>query len=532
MSDSTELERYLLARLTRRQAITLGAELIAGSTLLGALLVACGNQSSPSTSVATTPKRGGTLRIAISSAGPGDTVDPARATSVGDIVFTFNVFDRLVYQNPDWSLTPMLAEKWEANADATQWTFHLRQGVQFHDGSPFGAADVAWTLTRILDPKTGSSLNGRVTQSLAPSGIEIIDDHTLVLHLKQSDSVLPIALGDRAAGVVKRNAVPTSQTVTGTGPFSVTSWTPGQSFELKRNPSYWQKDAPLLDGVRMVYIPEQATKLQSMQSGSVDMTDAVDFSAVPSLKADNNVQLLVHEASAYFDLAMDTTHAPFNDPRVIKAIKLAIDRTKLNQAVFQGLGVITGDTPEPPNSPYYPPGLKVTRDVKQAQSLLAQAGFASGVDIEWITTDRNAGQKDFAVACADMLKDAGIRVKLTTWPGATFNSQVWLKQPMYNQYFFRRFPTDAMSLLYGSTGVWNESKIKSSALDALIQKALATADHAAQTKTIQQALQLINDDFSNVVPVYLPRIFAASKKVNRVVTSLTGTFNLRTTWLS
>ena len=496
-------------------------------------LAACAN-SSQSSSVGTnqSPKRGGTLLIGIASGGPTDTVDPPRSISVAEIVLTFNVFDRLVYQKRDWSLQPMLAEKWVSNSDGTKWTFNLRQGVQFHDGSPFGAQDVAWTLMRILDPKTGASLQGRLSSSLDPGGIQVVDDHTLVLNLKRPDTVLPIPLGDRSAGIVKRGVIPTPQSAIGTGPFTLSSFVAGQSWEIKRNPNYWQKGVPYLDVVREVGIPEQSSKLAAVQSGSVSLTDAIDFSAVSVLKS-NGLQVIKQDSATYFDIAMDETQAPFTDLRVVQAVKLAIDRNKMNLDVFQSLGALTVDNPEPPDSPYYPPSLKVpSQDINQAKALLAAAGHPNGIDLELFTSDKNAGQVNVAVACADMLSAAGIRAKVNNWPIATYNSQIWLHKPMTVNNWLRRFPTDAMSLIYASTGVWNESKLKNTQLDNLVAQALGTADLAMQTKFIQQALLLVSENAGTAIPVYLPKVFGAAKNVNGVATSLTGTFDLRSAWLA
>jgi peptide/nickel transport system substrate-binding protein len=525
-------ERRVL--LTRRQLLHGAAGAAAGFSVLG--LAACGGGeegAQPTEEASGAPKRGGVLQAAISdTGGPKENLDPLRQTNVNDGLYTDLIYDALTAQDDKWDVHPVLAESWEPNADVTEWTFTLRQGVQWHDGKPFTAKDAAYSIGRHLDKKIGSALLDRLSGSLDKAGIQTPDDATLVLKLKRPDSLIPLTLSARHARIVQDGTTDFSKGI-GTGAFKLKSFTPARSWEVERNESYWDKDLPYLDGVRGVIIGEQPTKVQSVLSGDSHITDPIDFSAAAGVKGNANAQLLEYKNATYLLVAMDSSKPPFDDERVRMAIKIAVDRKRLVETAYQGYGNVTSDVPVPADDPYFPDEIGAReQDLDQAKQLLAEAGHPNGIDLELFTSQAYAAMVDLAVAFSQIVEPAGIRVKIKQWPADTFWDQVWLVKPMYTSYYTRRHPNESLSITYTSNAPWNESKLKSKELDALVVKGLATSDEDEQRQVYQDALTIVANEAGTSIPAFINRLHVAKKNVKGMELGLQTAMLLKKAYLA
>ena len=506
--------------LTRRQLLRAAAGTAAGVSVLG--LAACGGGDEAGTGGGGgggggAPKKGGVLQLAISdTGGPKESLDPAVQTNVNDGVYTDLLYDALTAQDDEWNVHPVLAESWEPNADVTEWTFKLRQGVKWHDGKPFASKDAAYSISRQLEEDLGSGIYGRLSESLEKGGISTPDDATLVLKLKRPDSLLPLTLSARQGRIVQEGTTDFSKGI-GTGPFRLKSFTPAKSWEVERNAEYWDADNVHLDGVRGVIITEQSTKVQSVLSGQSHLSDNIDFSAAATVKGNANASLMEYKNATYLLVAMDQTKAPFDDPNVRQAVKLAVDRQRVVDAAYQGYGTVTSDVPVPADDPFFPEEVgQRPQDVEQAKQLLADAGYPNGIDLELITSQAYGAMVDLAVAFAQVVEAAGIRVKIKQWPADTFWDQVWLVKPMYTSYYTRRHPNEALSITYTTTAPWNESKLKSKELDQLVGQGLATADEEEQTRIYQDALTIVANEAGTAIPAFINRLHVAKKNVQGV----------------
>jgi len=507
--------------MTRRDLLKVAAGTAAGMSVLG--LAACGGDEGGGTQQGGSgaqgaPKRGGVMQIAISdTGGPKESLDPAVQTNVNDGIYTDLLYDSLTVADENFQVHPVLAESWESNADVTEWTFKLRQGVTWHDGKPFTSKDAAYSIRRQLDEKLGSGIYERLSSSLDKGGIQTPDDNTLVLKLKRADSLIPLTLSARQGRLVQEGTTDFSKGI-GTGPFMLKSFTPARSWELQRNPNYWERGVPYLDGVRGVIITEQSTKVQSVLSGQSHVSDNIDFSAAATVKGNPNVQLMEFKNATYLLVAMDSTKPPFDKPEVRMALKLAVDRERVIQAAYQGYGTPTSDVPVPSDDPYFPQDLGVReQDIDQARQLLADAGYPDGIDVELITSQAYGAMVDLAVAYAQVVEEAGIRVKIKQWPADTFWDQVWLVKPMYTSYYTRRHPNEALSITYTSNAPWNESKLKSKELDDLVAKGLATTDEEEQKQLYGDALEIVANEAGTAIPAFINRLHVAKKNAQGIV---------------
>lgn len=506
--------------LDRRRFLRLGAASVA--TLgVADLLAACGGSSKPSAASTTSAGaasqggagvKGGTLRFATSGGSNKDTPDPAKTLNTFTIVSCCQLYDNLVRSDLDFKLTPALASDWSSSRDATVWEFRLRDGVKFHDGRPLASKDVAYSVKRVLDPNIGSNALGSIQPFLKPSGISTPDPTTIRFRLLAPNVFFPLLLSQAAFGIVPAGTTDFRKGI-GTGPFKLESFQALASARFVRNDGYWNAGRPLLDAVELSSVPEDATRVQSVVSGSKDLVDNVTGASVSQLTG--VAKPLAIKAGGWVTLAAWRTTKPFDDPKVVEAMKLAQDRAKIMKVVAPSFGQASPDIPLPPGDPFYPDGLEARPyDPEKAKSLLAQAGYGSGLDL---TLYAYQGDKlDAALAYKDTAKAAGINVKVITWPHATYWDQVWMKKPFVGDSWARLHASIILPQAFGSKSSSNESKFRDPKFDSLLLQALKTSDEAKQKEIYGEALRMINDSSSSLVPGWEPQIFGQSTKLSGV----------------
>lgn len=503
--------------ITRRNLIGGAAAGISFLALPG-LLAGCSSDAGASSAPSGTPTPGGTLRIAIADVSTVDKLDPAVAFSSTAVFLSSMLYSTLIRTDLDFALVPNLAESWDINADATQWVLHLRQGVTFHDGSPLVADDVVWSLTRLFDESLASPVRGRMAAFLDPSGIVATDDATVTLSLLKPHALFGEMLASYFTGIVKAGES-TFDTANGTGPFTLTSFSPGQSFEVAKNPDYWEAGLPYLDGIQNSAI-DSSTVLQALGSGSVDWTDALAPKSVAQLAGDARFTSPALEGDqravrTYF-LHMKLDTAPFDDPRVVTAFKLAADRDAIRQAVLDDLGTISGDVPVPSDDPLYPSSIgERPQNIEEARRLLAEAGYPDGIDIELPTADIQPGMVDFSVAYAETVKEAGIRVTVQQVPVDTYFDRVFGQVPLFHDYAQRSSAYTMLSAFFQQGGAYNGTGFDADgALTAYLDQALATTDADARGAILTEALAYTADNSGTVIPFFVPIVSTARAGVH------------------
>ncbi|GAA0717008.1 ABC transporter substrate-binding protein [Dactylosporangium roseum] len=514
-------------KLTRRGVLQLGglgsAFLIAGP----GLLAACSSDTTPKSSGL---QRGGSLQIAIGDASTTDVLDPAKSINQFTALLGGLIFDPLLRQDLDFKPQPALATKWSVSSDARQWTFDLRDDVVFHDGTALTSEDVAFSIARHLDKSIGSRLYGRLSASLKPEGIKTPSKTQVVLNLETPDGLLAVALASRYMFVLKKGTTSFDGKVSGTGPFELANWTPGASFVVKRSEKYWASGRPYLDEIRGIVVADPASRLRSVTSGPSDILDTVDFTLAPSVEKQSNVKLANLKSSFFVNFAMDQTQAPFDDVRVRKAFKLALDREKFLQVVFGGHGTISGDVPVLPSDPTYPANTLVKRDVEQAKRLLAEAGYPNGIDVELVTAPLRAGMVDAAVVFAESVKDAGIRVQVKQQPSANYFTSIWLKVPFYVSYWATRQSTEEAALTLVSNGTSNESRFANPEFDKLIQEARTSADEATRNQKTKQALEIAAIESGWIIPAIIDTLTVMKRSVQDVALNSMQILDMSGAW--
>jgi peptide/nickel transport system substrate-binding protein len=465
----------------------------------------------------------GTMQIVLAGGNPQIIMDPVKQSSEVEAIFLGCIYDTLVRIHDDWSLEPMLATSWESDTQLVNWTFHLRPGVEFHDGSPVTAKDVQFSVARNLDVKLGSAIYSRLAPELKADGITVVDSHTIKFSLKQPDAFFPLALGARQCAITPAGTTDFNPGI-GSGPFRVKKLNQAnQFFVLSRNPSYWKNGVPKLDTLQGTTSNTQSAIVQSVVSGNTHFGGFINPSSAPVIQASSGATTVAHEAYIFNDFVMDPRFPPFNDNRVRDAFKTAIDRDQILQTAYYGHGIIGGDVPVRPTDPFYPAELAVKpRDVEKAKSLLSQAGYPNGFDVTFETAQAGTGMVDVAIAAQQGLTEAGIRMKVALRPADNYYDVVWLHDKTYVDTWLLRHPLDALTVEFTSTAPWNEAKYHNPQFDELLAETKRTADVSEQKKLLGQAQIMVAENAGFCNPAWVDELYAVKKTVAGIEFNVTN----------
>lgn len=504
---------------------------LAGMSGVGAVLAACTPTTSTTTSAApagTTTAPSGAPTTSAPTAGvvktvrfawpdphtSADTADPAFNTTTHDGRLISAVYEQLAQFDESLKAVPSLAESWEANDAATEWTFKLRDGITFHNGDRFTAADVVHSYQRLLDPEVGSPGAGNLSDLLDPDGVSAVDDRTVRFSLKQTHVDFPLATVFRQAYIIPEGAGGELATApVGTGPFTVPEFVPGEQTTFVKNESYWQEGLPRVDAIELVSITEAAARVAALQRGQVDVIENPPFTELDALESSADTKLATQVKGNMQLIAMQTDVPPFDDNRVRLAMKYAMDRQGMLDLVAQGFGTLVNDIPIPSILEFALQDPPRPRDVDMAKQLLSEAGYPNGLDVSLKTSDVQAGFIDFATVYQQQAAEAGINIELDVRPADTYWDTVWLQEPMYLSAYTAR-PTDGMlGLLYPSDADWNETHWFREDWDALLANARSTLDPAERTALYEEAQRILVDEGGHLVPYMVSTIDAVRANV-------------------
>jgi len=504
----------LTTQTNRREFLKVASAGLAASAFAAPLLAACGS-SSPSPSGAASsgsPKRGGLLRFASGGGQASDTPDPALAFTSFALYMAANLYDTLIRADVDFNLSPALATEWSSTPDAKTWTFKIRSGVKFHGGKKLTSADVAYSVKRILSAKLASPALSNISPFLKPDGIATPDAKTVQFKLYNANAFFPQILASVNFGIVPDGTTSFAKPV-GTGPFSLKEFQALANAKLVRNDDYWRSGLPYLDGITLVSLAEDSTRVQSLIGGSEDLVDTITGGDIKVLSAQPGVQILQIKAGGWVDLAAWGNTKPFNNPDVVKAMKLAADRAKIMGVVAPNSFTTGADIPVPTTDPFFPAGLAAyPYDPAQAKSLITKAGYRDGLDL---TLYAYEGDKlDAALAYKQTAQPAGINVHVITSPHATYFTDIWLKKPFVGDSWARLHTSVILQEAFAA--VPNEFHWSSSKFSGLLASAVSTTDLARQKTLYGDALTMLNDSVSGIIPGWEPQLFGASSKLHGV----------------
>ena len=402
----------------------------AGLLTLGAPLVLTGCSTGGPTGEPGSgePIRGGTLRTVFAgTSASADVLDPHVVPHSAGGAVSKNVWELLVEYNIDLTLRYRLAESLQPNADGTQWRLNVRRGVRFSDGSPLTAADVMWSLERMLDADKPSS--GDLSMiDLAATKVD--GEHAVVVTMKEPLADFGSVLAGWYVYVVKDGSTDFDSTTlpVGTGPFVLESWSPGDRTRLVRNETYW--DGPgYLDAVEILQIAATEPRLNTFLSREADVVYELAPAQSNALREQPDVYLVTPPSGVMSAFQMRVDMAPFDDPRVREAMRLSVDRQAIVDSVFYGFAE-QGNDLYGKGAPFYNSGLpQRSCDPQRARELLREAGHQN-LTVTLHTADVSPGQLESATLFAEQAKQSGITVELQTEPGDIYFSQISGNRPL------------------------------------------------------------------------------------------------------
>jgi peptide/nickel transport system substrate-binding protein len=403
-------------------------------------------------------------------------------------------------------MRPALAESWDVSPDQLVWTFHLRKGVTFHDGSPFTADDVVYSYRRIIDQQLAN-----VDKFSAVSGVAAADPATVRITVKQPTPNLLTNLGGfKGMAIVQRKNVESGQIAThpvGTGPFAFQGQKSGESITLRANPAYWA-GAPRVSGVTFRFISEPSTALSALQAGEIDWTDSIPAQRVAQLKDDDSLTLAVTPSNDYWYFALNEARPPWNDVRVRQAIAYAIDRSAVVQATSYGTAV-GNQLAIPKGNPWYTPYDTYRHDIDKAKSLLRDAG-AAPKSLDMLVTSEYPETVTAAQIIADNLAPLGITVNIRTVDFATWLDEQnnghfdmlmmgWLGNIDPDDFYYAQHHTDGTS---------NAQKFSNGEVDRLLDAGRVETNRNARADDYAKAATIIADEVSYIY-LYNPSVIQA-----------------------
>lgn len=474
---------------------------------LAAILAALALLAAPSCAPAQRVDLGqGSGNLIAAIAGEPDQLDPHKTSAYFSFEVLENVYDTLVEPAADLTMAPALAQSWETSPDQLTWTFRLRPGVRFHDGSPLTADDVVYSYRRIIDEKLST-----VDKFSAVTEVRAADPLTVVITLARPTPNLLTNLGGfKGMAIVSRANVEDGSIAThpiGTGPFSFVGRQSGDSITLTANPDYWD-GPPQIPGVTFRFISETSTALAALQAGEIDWTDAVPPQRVAQLQGDDSLELAVTPSNDYWYLALNAARPPWNDVRVRQAIAYAVDRPSIVQATSYG----TADANQlaiPEGNPWFTPYDRYSYDIEEARALLDEAG-AAPESMDMLVTSEYPATVTAAQVIADNLEPLGITVNIRTVDFATWLDEQnngnfdmlmmgWLGNIDPDDFYYAQHHTD---------GANNAQKFSDPRVDAALDAGRTETDPSARKQDYADAATLIADGVSYIF-LYNPAVIAA-----------------------
>ncbi|MAM24978.1 MAG: ABC transporter substrate-binding protein [Rhodobacteraceae bacterium] len=450
-----------------------------------------------------------------------DVLDPDQSrTFVGRIVYA-SLCDKLVDITPELEIIPMLAREWEWNADGTELTMKLQEGVTFHDGEPFNAESVAAN----IDRSQNFELSRRKSEVQSITGTEVIDDHTIKFTLSAPDATLLAQFADRAGMMVSPKAAGEAGESFGlnpvcAGPFKFKERIQQDRIVLEKFDDYYRADEINFDTVTFLPIPDTTVRLANLRAGDLDMLERLAATDLSSAEADDGIKVEKATSLGYQGITINVANgAGAENPlgqnaAVRKALSLAIDRNALNQVVFEG-AFATGNQPFSPTSPWYNPDFPVPeRDVEAAKELLAEAGFPDGVTVE-IQVANNPVQTQVMQVIQSMASEAGIKIELAAKEFATLLADQSAGDYTASQVGWsgRVDPDGNIHQFMTTEGGINDSKYSDPEMDRLLDEARLSTDPAVRKESYSAAIAKQQEDMPIVYLYHPVWIWALDKDI-------------------
>jgi peptide/nickel transport system substrate-binding protein len=551
-AQSSEVENHLIdeyssGHLSRREFVRRGTVIGMSLSAVGFLASACGTgkktntgEGAGGTAVQAGGKEvevraGGTLKLGMSP-GPSTEIDPIKVADEGGLGIMSQTAEFLSWSDNKLKLQPRLAESWKPNGDGSVWTFKIRQGVKFHDGTPMTAEDVAASINALSDPKSGSNALSTFDGVLSKGSAKASDASTVVFELDAPNGNFPYLLSSdnyNAIIVPKDFSGKWEKTFPGTGPWKLDKYTPNSGVSYVKNADYWDKGrVPKLDRQVVKFYPKEQAQILALQSGDVDVLVHFSPTGGRALLNDPNITVIELRSSVHREVHMRNDKKPFDDKRVRQAMALAVDRNALVQGLFAGKADVGNDSPFAPVFPSTDKSVPQRKqDLEKAKALMQEAG-AGKVSVTLNTWD-GFELGDLAQLLQNDAAKVGISLKPNITPAGTyygdavFGKSPWLDSVMgITDYGHRGVPNVFLNAPLQSKGVWNAAHFHNSTYDGLVKEYTAALDIGAQRAAAKKIQELLLDETPIIYPYFYFFLTGTKKNVGNVEVSAMGHYDI------
>lgn len=522
-NEPTDSVRPIVRRLaadTRAGKMDRREFLAMASTFGATAAAAYGLLGLPAPAQAQDAKPGGTLRIGMRLL---DMKDPRTFdwSEHGNIARQF--METLVRWNSDFTFSGLLLEGWEVSEDAKTYTLNVRKNAMWNNGDAFTAADVAHNITRWCDKSAeGNSMAARMASlidadagQLRNGALEIVDDHTVKLHLEQADITLIAGMADYPAQVVHQSYDPNVGLVKepiGTGAFLLTSYDVGGRATFIRREDGWWGGKALLDGIEFIdYGTDESNIVAAFEAGEIDVNDQSTSEFIEILDGLDLVKKTKATANTIV-ARMRSDEPPFDKKAVRNAVQLAVDNAVVLELGYNDFGQTAENHHVAPFHPEYAELPRIAPDPAKARAMMEEAGELD-TEIELISIDG-----DWRTVTSDaigaQLRDAGFNVKRTVIPGSNFWND-WTKYPFSTTNWGPRpLGVQVLGLAYRSGEAWNESGHSNPEFDAKLAEAQGIFDADARRILMADLERMLQDSGAIIQPYWASQALHHSPKVH------------------
>lgn len=463
--------------------------------------------------LAQTPQKGGKFRLGVHDGNTGDTMDPGKYQSVGEIQLAHTHRSYLTEITSENGLGPDMADSWSATPDAKVWTFQLNPNATFHDGRKFTAKDAIASLNHHRGESSTSAAKALLT---SVTDIKADGDNTIIIELDQGFADLPWIMTDYHLVMLpaREDGSIEWDTQIGAGPYKILEHRPGISTSLVRHDG-WHREGAWFDEIEMTILNDPNARQTALITGDVDAITSVDLKTMslmarkPDLVVDN-----VPSGSA-ITLPMFCDVAPFDNVDVRLALKYACDRNEMIDKIMFGTATVGNDYHVSPGMPYAPTDIPQREyDPEKAKFHLKKAGL-SNLEVSLSAADSVLpGAVDLTVLYSEQAKKAGIKLNPVREPNDGYWSDVWLKKPwVFVKWGARPTPDNIFSLTYKDDAAWNESHWQNERFNELLLLAKAELDETRRAEMYREMCMISRDDGGTVLPFFANFVYARNKSV-------------------
>ena len=519
-------EEAAAGRLSRGELLRRAAVVGLSASTVAALAAACqsdGNDDAAET--VAQPRRGGTLVFGTPVSGREP--DPWFAIDTGGVVTTQFACEYLVRPGQDNVLQPALATSWRPGATTQEWTFDLRRGVRFHDGSSLTADDVVATFDVIADPKRGSSALSALGGVLSPGGVEKAGEYRVRFHLDRPYADFPFLVSNYtySAVILPRAYEPGTfvQGGVGTGPYVLRDYSPNEHARYVRNGRYWRRGLPYLEDLTLRYYADYAAIVLALQSGEADVTLEARYQGSQALFDNPGIRMQREPSSAYRALHLRVDRPPLDSPLVRQAIALSLDRPALVQGLYSGRADVGNDHAFAPVYPTHPDTPAQRRqDHAAARRLLEQAGHPRGISVP-LTIEQFEDVPQYGIFAKEMCKPAGIDLKLEILTQAEYygsgDNQPWLSVPAgITDWASRGSASQTIGPAYRCGAVWNSAHWCDERFERLMRDFDGELDVQRRRQLAAEAAQIQHDAVPAVIAYWIDDLRASRTIVGGLAT--------------